>query len=304
MDRFREMSAFVGVAEAGSFARAAAQLRMSPPAVTRSVSALETRLGVRLLVRTTRSLRLTEAGALFLDCARDILANLDAAEMAVAGETAPPRGRLTVTAPATFGRIAFFPVVSDFAMAEPAVSVTALLLDRVVNLVEEGIDVGVRIGHLPDSDLAARRVGEVCRVLVASPGYVAAHGAPAHPKDLRGRDFIAFTGLTSRNAWRYLEAGKTRTAPLSPRLEVNDAAAAIAAAAAGDGITNCLSYMVADRLRSGELVSLLDDFALPPVPVQLVHAESRLATPNVRAFMDFAAPRLEAALADLAMPGR
>ncbi len=303
MDRFREMAVFVGVVDSGSFSGAAAQLRMSPPAVTRIINALETRLGVRLLNRTTRSLRLTETGSGFLERAREILAEVDAAERAAGGETAVPRGRLTITASATFGRIALFPVARAFAQQEPEVVVSALLLDRVVNLVEEGIDVGVRISHLPDSGLIARKVGEVRRVLLASPAYLAAQGGgPVTPRDLGDHDIIAFAGQMPQGDWRYQSDGKPQSVALRPRLEVNDAAAAIAAAEAGEGIAGALSYMAADSLRAGKLVTVLDEFALPPVPVHLIHAEGRLVTPNVRAFMDFATPRLEQVLSALAPP--
>jgi DNA-binding transcriptional LysR family regulator len=302
MDRFREMEVFAAVLEAGSFVAAAARLRMSPPAITRAVNGLEERLGVRLLNRTTRSLNLTDSGARFLDNARTLLASLDEAERAAMGETATPRGQLTVTAPATFGRRAFFPVVRAFASQERQVSLSVLLLDRVVNLVEEGIDVGVRIGHLPDSGLIARKVGEVRPLLMASPGYLAAHGTPEKPDDLKAHDIIAFTGLMPSGHWRDQSGGAARAMALQPRMEVNDAASAIEAAEEDEGIVVALSYMAAESLRDGRLRTFLDDNALPPLPVHLIHAESRLATPNVRAFMAFAAPRLERALEALAVP--
>ena len=302
MDRFREMEVFAAVLDAGSFVAAAARLRMSPPAITRAVNSLEDRLGVRLLNRTTRSLNLTDSGARFLDSARVLLASLDEAERAAMGETATPRGHLTVTAPATFGRRAFFPVVRAFAGQEPQLSVSVLLLDRVVNLVEEGIDVGVRIGHLPDSGLIARKVGEVRPLLMASPGYLAARGAPEKPEDLQAHDIIAFTGLMPSGDWRFRSGGATRSLVLQPRVEVNDAASAIVAAEAGEGIVVALSYMAAESLRAGRLQTLLDANALPPLPVHLIHAETRLATPNVRAFMAFATPRLARALDALAVP--
>jgi DNA-binding transcriptional LysR family regulator len=300
MGRFKEMEVFAGVVGAGSFSRAAVQLRMSPPAVTRAVNALEERLGIRLLNRTTRSLHLTEAGARFLESTRALLAEVDAAEKAAVGETAKPQGLLTVTASVTFGRSTLFPVVRAFARAQPQVDISVLLYDRMVNLAEEGIDVGVRIGELPDSGLIARRVGEVRRILVASPEYLSARGAPATPADLRDHQVIAFTGLMPNRDWRYRAGGAHRSVTLKPRLEVNDAVAAIAAAEAGEGVTIALSYMVADSLRSGRLAPVLDSYAPAPAPVHLIHGESRLVTPKVRAFMDFATPRLEKDLKALA----
>ncbi|ACL63936.1 transcriptional regulator, LysR family [Anaeromyxobacter dehalogenans 2CP-1] len=299
MDRLHQLQVFVAVAEAGGFARAGARLRLSPPAVTRAIAALEGRVGARLFNRTTRTVRPTEAGLRFLEPARRVLADLETAEREAAGEGAAPAGHLTLTASVTFGRWALAPVVRAFLGLHPGVTASLVLVDRVVNLVEEGVDVAVRIGQLPDSDLVARKVGEIRRVLVASPAYLRAHGAPSSPARLRAHAVIAFTGLHAGREWRFVDGGRQVAVPVAPRLVVNDALAALDAAEAGDGITLALSYMVAERIAAGRLVPVLGRFAPPPVPVQLVHPHARLVAPKVRAFVDFAAPRLAAAIAAL-----
>jgi DNA-binding transcriptional LysR family regulator len=286
------MEVFVAVAECGSFAKAGARLRISPPAVTRAVSSLEGRLGARLLNRTTRSLRLTEAGLRFLESAKRLLAELEAAERGAVGESAIPAGHLTVTASVTFGRWAMAPVMSEFLRRHPRVTASLMLVDRVVNLVEEGIDVAVRIGQLPDSTLVALRVGEVRRILVASPDYLAKHGEPRSPADLKAHSIIAFTGLMPNREWRFVEGTTSSRVAVQPRFEVNDAIAAMEAAEAGDGITIALSYMVAEKIVDGRLTPVLGGYTPAPVAVQLVHPQSRLVAPKVRAFIDFAAPRL------------
>ncbi len=301
MDRLHALQVFVAVADAGSFARAAARLRLSPPAVTRAVAALEERLGARLFSRTTRSLAITDVGQRLLASARQILADLETAEQEAVGAAAAPQGHLVVTASVTFGRTALAPVVCAFLDQYPNVSAAVLLLDRVVNLVEEGVDVAVRIGHLPDSSHTARRVGAVRRLLVASPGYLDQHGTPEAPSDLHRHAVIALTGLMPRGDWRHLDGGRTTSLALRPRLELNDAVAAIEAAQAGHGITLALSYMVSEEIRDGSLVPVLDGFALPPEPVHLVYPEVRLLAPKIRAFVDFAAPRLEAFLEERAL---
>ena len=304
MDRLHEMEVFAAVADAGSFAQAGVRLGISPPAVTRAVSSLEERLGARLFNRTTRSLSLTEAGARFLESAKRLLAEIDAAERETVGESAMPTGHLAVTAPVTFGRWALAPVVSAFLGLNPRVTVSLMLIDRVVNLVEEGIDVAVRIGQLPDSNLVARRVGEVQRILVASPDYLTRRGDPASPSDLKLHSIIAFTGLKPSREWRFVDGTTRAHVALQPRLEINDAIAAISAAEAGEGITIGLSYMVAEKIAEGRLMPVLGRYSPPPVPVQLVYPQSRLVAPKVRAFVDFAGPRLKDVLGRLpAIPG-
>lgn len=296
MDRFREMQTFIAVADAGSFAKAGARLRLSPPAVTRAISALESRLGARVFNRSTRSLTITDVGQHFLESARRIVADLEAAEREAAGEIAAPQGHLTITASVTFGRMALAPVVCSFLDEHPRVAASVLLVDRVVSLVEEGIDVGVRIGSLPDSNLIAKRIGSVRRVLVASPDYLARRGTPAAPADLKSHAIIAFTGLMSGREWRFEKDSGSKGVALIPAFEINDAFAAIEAAERGHGVTMALSYMVQDRVRKKKLVAVLDDSAPPPWPVHLVYPQARIVAPKVRAFIDFAAPRLSAAL--------
>jgi len=299
MDRLRAIELFVAIADSGSFAKAAKRLRLSPPAVTRAVASLEDRLGTRLLNRTTRSLSLTEAGIHFLDSARRILGDLDQAEKAAAGEAAAPTGHLTLTAPVTFGRMHATPVLLEFLRAYPRVTASLMLLDRIVSLSEEGIDAAIRIGDLPDSSVMARQVGEVQRVLVASPGYLSARGTPEKPADLRRHDILSFPGATSPREWRFQDGKRTTAVVIVPRLEVNDAAAAIAGAVLGEGITRAFTYMVAPPLAEGRLRLILDAFAPPPVSVQIVYPQSRLIAAKLRAFIDFAAPRLSRALAEV-----
>jgi DNA-binding transcriptional LysR family regulator len=300
MDRLHEIEVFIAVADAGSFARAGARLRLSPPAVTRAVSALERRLGARVFNRTTRSLTITDVGRRFLESGRRLLTDLDTAEKEAVGEAAMPQGHLAITASVTFGRSALATVVTDFLGQHPRVTASVLLVDRLVNLVEEGIDVAVRIGHLPDSTLIARRIGAVHRVLVASPDYLARRGAPASPAELRLHSVIALTGLMPNREWRFESAPKPGSVTLHPTLEITDAAAAVHAAEAGYGIATALSYMVSSAIRDGRLVPVLDACTPPPQPVHLVYPQARLVAPKVRAFVDFAAPRLKAALDQLA----
>jgi DNA-binding transcriptional LysR family regulator len=305
VDRLHEMEVFVAVADARSFAKAGTRLRISPPAVTRAVSALEQRLGARLFNRTTRSLSLTEAGHRYLESTRRLLAEIDAAEREAVGESAMAAGHLTVTASVTFGRSALAPVMSAFLRHHPKVTASLMLIDRVVNLVEEGIDVAVRIGQLPDSNLVARRVGEVQRVLVASPDYVQKYGDPASPADLKLHSIIAFSGLMPNREWRYVDGRTSAHVALQPRFEINDAPTALSAAEAGDGITIALSYMVAEKIADGRLMPVLGRYTPPAVPVQLVYPQSRFIAPKVRAFVDFAAPRLRDVLRRLStIPAR
>jgi DNA-binding transcriptional LysR family regulator len=293
------MAVFVAAVDTGNFAKAAGRLRISPPAVTRAVAALEGRLGARLFNRTTRRLMLTEVGARFLESSRRLLAEFDEAEKAAVGEAAAPQGHLGIAASVTFGREVLAPVVAAFLAGYPRLSASVFLHDRVVNLIEEGLDVAVRIGDLPDSTLMSRRLGTVRRLLVASPAYLARRGLLKTPLDLVAHDVIAFTALMPGREWRYDEGGVDRRVAVRPRLEINDAASAIAAAEAGEGITVALSYMVAQKIRDGRLAIVLPRHLPAPVPVQLIYPQSRLVAPKVRAFLDFADPKLRSALLDL-----
>lgn len=296
MDRFQELKVFVAVAETGGFAKAAHRLGISPPAITRIIAGLEQRLGTELFARTTRRVHLTDTGKLFLERARDLLSDLETAEAEITGESRLPGGRLTVTASVTLGRSILPPIVMGFLNAQSRVTARVLLLDRVVNLVDEGIDVAIRIGELPDSTLISRQVGEVRRMLVASPGYLSKRGIPKTAADLKLHSVIAFSALMPNSEWTYVGERGTSRVSLQPRFEINDATAAIAAAEAGNGITIALSYMVAKSIREGRLVPVLLNLCPPAVPVQLVYPESRLVSPKVRAFVEFAAPALRMAL--------
>jgi DNA-binding transcriptional LysR family regulator len=301
MDRFQELRTFVAVAETGGFARAAARLGSSPPAVTRLIASLEARLGVQLFNRTTRSVHLTDAGLRFAEGARTALDALDAVESEATGQSSVPSGRLTLTASVTMGRSLLPPIINDFLRAYPRVAAKVLLLDRVVNLVEEGVDVALRVGELPDSSLISIKIGAVKRILVASPHYLAKRGAPRAPDDLKLHSIIAFTGLMPDREWRCADGKRIRRVPLQPRFEINDAVSAIASTEQGEGVTICLSYMVAEQIKRGTLVEVLPHLSPPPAPVQLVYPQGRLVAPKVRSFVDFAAPRLRTAIGGLSL---
>jgi DNA-binding transcriptional LysR family regulator len=292
MDRLETMRVFVTVAEEEGFAAAARRLAISPPAVTRAVSALEARIGARLLHRTTRTMRLTEAGRQFLaDCKR-LLGELEEAEASAAGSHAEPRGQLTVTASMMFGRMFVAPILFDFLARHPRVVARTLLVDRIVDLVEEGIDVAVRIAHLPDSSMNAIRAGSVRRLVCASPRYLAEHGTPRTPAELSKFEAIVFAPSASAPGWTFASGQKVQTVSPPTRLIVNTAEVAIAAAVAGRGLTRVLSYQIAPELRRGQLRIVLEDFEPPPLPIHVVHPEGRRANAKVRAFVDCAVERL------------
>jgi DNA-binding transcriptional LysR family regulator len=284
MDRLDAMRAFTAVADLGSFAEAARRLRLSPAAVTRAVALLEDRLGLMLLNRTTRSVKLTERGALYLDACKKILDDMEDADRRVRGEDAAPRGMMALAAPIMFGRLHVLPIVMRMLREHHELSIRLTLSDRLVHLVEEGIDAAVRIGELADSTLTALKVGEVRRVLVASPNYLAARGAPVTPAALARHDLIAFEGIETTNDWRFGQNERTGVR-IEPRLSVNTADAAIKAAEAGLGITRTLSYQVDDALRAGRLRELLESFAPPPISVNIVYPQRRQGSANVSAFV-------------------
>lgn len=294
MDRFHLLNVFVTVAEEASFAAAARRLQQSPPAATRAVLALEDMLGVRLLTRTTRSVRVTEAGARYLEDARRILNDLEEADRAAAGNNATPRGLLTVTAPVLFGKLYVMPLIVEYQTTYAQTTVSALLVDRVVNLVEEGLDVGIRIGALPDSTLRAIRVGQVRRVVCAAPAYLEQRGIPQDPDDLRKHCIVAATGLSPTPEWRFQENGAKRTVKVAPRILVNTNDGALEAARAGFGLTRLLSYQVAPQLASGELTRVLGAFEEAALPVHVLHREGRHGSAKVRGFVDLAVARLRA----------
>ena len=287
MDRLRTMSVFVAVAEEAGFAPAARRLNMSPPSVTRAVSDLEARLGARLLHRTTRSVKLTEAGHRYLADCRRILTEIEEADRHAAGLHAAPSGTVSVTASVVFGRVVLTPILLDLLDRYPDLSVSTLFVDRVVHLIDEGIDVAVRIAELPDSSLTAVRVGSVRRVLCASPAYLAARGRPRTPSDLSGHEIVGFVPMTPGGEWAFHHNGKSHGFRVAPRVSFNVADAAIAAVASGRGITRVLSYMVASHVESGALEIVLEDYEPPAVPIHVVHKEAGRTTARVRAVVDF-----------------
>jgi DNA-binding transcriptional LysR family regulator len=295
MDRLDTVAIFVAVAEIGGFAAAARRLRRSPAAVTRAVAQLEARLGVRLLNRTTRAVSVTEAGQRFLAGAKRALAEFEEIERAAAGQQTAPRGQLQVTAPIVFGRLHVLPIVGEFLSRFPAVSVRMMLLDRPIDLVEEGVDVAVRIGALADSSAIATRVGEVRRVVVASPGYLKGRRVPKRPAELADLDVINFAGL-ERDRWSFRGPDGETLINLSPRLEVNTAESAIDAARSGLGVTRVLSYQAIERIRSGELKRLLTAYETEELPVHVLYPGGRYPAAKLRAFVDFIVPRLRVRL--------
>lgn len=295
MDRFQAMNVFVHVVEARSFAAAARALRQSPPAVTRAVAFLEEITGARLLTRTTRSVTLTEPGArYYADCKR-LLGDLAEAEAVAGGAFARPSGVLSITAPVMFGQMHIAPIVGQYLDQYPDMRARLLLFDRIVNIVEEGIDLAVRIGHLADSTLSAVRVGQVRQMVCGSPDYFACNGTPQTPADLSQHKIIATTGSSARLDWQFKSPGSTaRNLHFSPdaKWQTNSIEAARNAALDGWGIVRMLSYQAAPFLADGRLQTVLDDHAPDPVPVHLVHPEGRNAPAKVRSFIDLAAETL------------
>ena len=292
MDRFHLMAVYVAVAEEESFAGGARRLGMSPPAVTRAIAALEKRLGVSLLTRTTRFVRATDAGQRYLEQARRILAEADEADEAVAGVNSAPRGQLSVTAPVLFGRMFVMPSIVDYLRHFPDMAISAVFLDRVVNLLEEGMDVGVRIGELPDSSMRAVTVGHVRRVVCAAPDYLKKHGVPRTPSEISEHTVIAASPVSPSVDWKFADGKKTTSVKLTPRLTVTNNESAIVAAAQGFGLTRLLSYQVAAFLASGQLKAVLGDYEPPRLPIHVLHSEGRQASAKVRTFVDMLVERL------------
>jgi DNA-binding transcriptional LysR family regulator len=286
MDRLDAMGAFLAVVDEGGFAAAARKLKISPPVVTRAVSDLETAMGVRLLVRTTRIVRVTDVGQRYARDCRRILADIAEAEEAATGTHGSVRGRLVVTASALFGRMYVSRIVNDYLQQYPQTEIDFRLLDRVVNMVDEGIDVAVRIGALQDSSYQAIRVGEVRRVVCASPAYLERYGTPSTPEDLTQFTVISATGVTPSNDWHFVRDGQPLSVRVHPRLNVTTNDAALVTALDGFGITRALSYMVSQEIAGGRLVELLRDFEPESLPIHVMHHEGRHAAQRVRAFLD------------------
>ncbi|SDF27709.1 DNA-binding transcriptional regulator, LysR family [Massilia sp. PDC64] len=297
MDRLEAMSILLAVVDAGSLSAAARRLGMPLPTVSRKIAELEAHLRTRLMHRTTRQLSLTEAGAAYVAACRRILDEVGEAERIATGEYGAPRGELAVTAPIVFGRLHIVPVVAEFLAQYPEIRIKLLLTDRVVHLMEEQIDVALRIGELPDSTLMASQVGTVRTVVCASPAYLAQRGVPASPEALATHDCIGFDVLESRRAWVFGDGKSTVSVPVTPRLAVNTAEAAIAAATLGVGLVRVLSYQVAEAVGNGALDVILRDDEPAPLPVSLVHKGQTPLPRKLRVFLDFAAPRLRARIA-------
>src|SRR5215468_3277279 len=286
MDRIDAMHAFVAVADLEGFASAARKLKLSPSAVTRLIAALEERLGARLLQRTTRSVALTDVGTRYLERARRILADVEEAERAAEGERTRPSGLLVVSAPVGFGRLHVSPLMSAYLKRYPDVTGELRLEDRIVSLVEDGIDLAVRIGELADSTLVARHVGSMRRIVVASPAYLKARGEPKTPAAVASHDTIQFGASLGLADWRFVEAGKEIRIASMPRFVTNSSDAAIQYAEDGGGLARVMAYQAAASLRAHGLKVVLEKFELPPLPIHIVYPTSRLLSAKVRAFID------------------
>jgi DNA-binding transcriptional LysR family regulator len=297
VDRLDAMGVLVTAVETGSLSAAGRRLGMPLATVSRKVSDLEAHLKTRLLIRSTRKLTLTDAGQSYVLACKRILEDVAEVERTATGEYASPKGDLMVTAPVVFGRLHVLPIVIEFLKAYPRIDVRLVLVDRIANLAEEQIDVAVRIGELPDSSLVAISLGFIRRIVCASPAYLAERSTPTRPSDLRTHDCISFEGLVSPRTWTFNAKKGERSVAVRSRLIANTAEAAIDAALAGLGITRVLSYQAEDAVRSAKLKVVLRDFEPPPWPVSLVFAGQRLLPQKLRAFIDFAAPRLRSALA-------
>ena len=294
MDQLHLMTVFVAVAEEHGFAAGARKLKMSAPAVTRAVSALEDKLGTKLLNRTTRQVKITDVGSRYYADAKRIISDIDAANNAAIGINKTPKGLLTVTAPALFGRMFVMPTINQYLTKYPETEIDAVFLDRIVNLLDEGIDVGVRIGELPDSSMRALRVGKVRMVLCASPDYLHHHGIPQTPNELQHHSMIQSRPLSAGTDWLFEHKQQPIHTRIKPRLAVTTNDAAIEAALAGFGITRLLSYQIAPYLESGQLKTILEPYEPATKPIHIVHRENHLTTAKVRAFIDMIAENLRA----------
>jgi DNA-binding transcriptional LysR family regulator len=294
VDRLDAMKVFVTALDEGSLAGAGRKLRRSPAAVSRAIAFLEEHVGTELLHRTTRSIKLSEAGERYAAACRRVLIDLEEADVMAAGERSAPRGTLTVTATAFAGETILSPIIDAFLDAYPGVSVRLYLLDRFVNLIDEGIDVALRIAHLSDSSLVATRVGEVRRIVAAAPRYLAQNPRITEPADLAKHQIITFADL-GIDSWSFPPVNGSsvpHTVNFTPRLIVNSIRGAIVSAVNGRGVTRVLSYHIPQEVRDGSLEIVLKDHEPPPLPVHLIAPHGRLTVPKVRAFVDMALPRL------------
>jgi DNA-binding transcriptional LysR family regulator len=299
MDTLDAMQVFVSVAELQSFAATARRHALSTARVTRAVAALEERLGIRLLHRTTRAVRLTEAGASYLVQCKRILSDVSTAEAQAKSAHGELSGQLSITAPRLFGRLHVASVVSQFLKRHKHVTMRVLFADQVLDFYEQNLDVAIRIAHLPDSGLAALRVGQVRRVVCASPAYLRERGVPSHPLELSQHDLITFGGEAAPQAWTFRVSGHNEAVAVRPRLLVNSSELAISATLAGNGLTRVLAYQVAQELADKKLRVVLAEYELPPVPVHVVHAEPRTSSARVRAFVALAGASLRRSLSEV-----
>lgn len=286
------MTVFLAVVEAGSLSSAGRRLGMPLATVSRKVSELETHLKARLLNRSTRRLELTDTGRAYVDACKRILVEVGEAERAAAGEYSAPKGELVITAPMVFGRVHVLPVITEFLLAYPAVDVRLALGDRIMHLLDEHLDLAVRIGTLPDSSFTATGVGWLRRVVCGSPAYLASHGVPRTPADVGMHDCITFDAVASPDQWVFRFEKSESAVPVHSRLVVNTAEAAVDAAKAGLGLTRLLSYQIDAARRAGDLAVVLEAFEPPPIPVSLVFNAQQRIPLKLRVFLDFAAPRL------------
>lgn len=296
MDRLESMTVLLAVVETGSLSAAGRTLGMPLATVSRKVSDLEAHLKARLLHRSTRRLRLTDAGSAYVGACKRILEDLQEAERAAAGEYSAPRGELVITAPVVFGRVHVLPIVGEFLKLYPEVDVRLALNDRSVDLLQDHVDLAVRIGELSDSSLIATRVGMIRRVVCASPAYLAQHGEPQAPAELGRHQCITFEALMPVHSWNFKVHGAEQSVPVHARLMVNTADAAIDAAIGGVGVARLLSYQIENARRAGLLAVILREFERAPIPVSLVYASQGRLPLKLRAFLDFAAPRLRGRL--------
>ena len=299
MDRLEAMSIVLAVAEAGSLSAAARRQKTPLATVSRKVSELEAHLQTKLFNRSSRALVPTDAGRSYIAASKRILADVAEAERAASGEYTTPRGDLSVSAPVTLGRMHLQPVLAEFLATFPEVDVQLSLHDRAVNLLEEHVDVALRIGALADSSLIAVRIGEICRVVCASPAYLKSRGTPKSPDDLSTHDCISYAPIQSPTTWRFKRDQTEYVVPVRSRLIVSNLESACDAARAGIGIAEAFSYYVAESIKSGELTPMLQDFQPPPLPVSFVYSPNRFMPVKLRAFLDFTLPRLRARLGDL-----
>ena len=299
MDRFDAMAVLLAVVEEGSLSAGARRLRSPLTTVSRTISDLERHLQVRLLVRTSRRVHLTEAGQAYAAASKRVLEQVNEAERIARGEYSMPRGELTITAPVVFGRRHVLPISLEFLAAHPAIDLGFVFLDRTVKITDDHIDVAFRIGHLADSALVAVRVGSVRRVVCASPAYLARKGIPREPDDLRDHDAVNLRAYPITQDWRFMQGAKHSDISVHARVSVNTAEAAIEAALAGAGVTRVLSYQVADEIRSGALHVVLEAFEPEPMPVSIVYPEQGMLPLKLRAYLDWSIPRLRERLAAL-----